>query len=65
MTQPTLKSVFNAAQMEQIEAFINDKILLIFSQLPIYANNAAAKAGGLVDGQYYRTSTGAIMVVYT
>lgn len=31
----------------------------------VYANNAAAKAGGLVDGNVYRKSDGTLMVVYT
>lgn len=31
----------------------------------IYANNTAAKAGGLVDGNVYRKSDGTLMVVYT
>jgi hypothetical protein len=29
-----------------------------------YANNAAALTGGLVAGDYYKTSTGSIQVVY-
>jgi len=29
-----------------------------------YADNAAALTAGLVAGQFYRTSTGAVMVVY-
>jgi len=33
-----------------------------FSQLPVYADNAAAGAGGLIQGQFYRTATGALMV---
>lgn len=33
--------------------------------LPTYADNTAAKAGGLTDGMLYRTSTGVVMVVYT
>ena len=33
--------------------------------IPTYADNAAAKVGGLVDGDIYRTSTGIVMVVYT
>lgn len=33
--------------------------------LPVYADNAAAKVGGLVDTNFYRTSTGAVMQVYT
>ena len=32
--------------------------------IPTYANNAAALAGGLVAGAFYRTSTGVLMVVY-
>jgi hypothetical protein len=34
------------------------------ANLPVYANDAAAAAGGLVAGQLYRTSTGQVMVVY-
>jgi hypothetical protein len=33
--------------------------------LPVYADNAAAIAGGLAAGRFYRTSTGVLMVVYT
>jgi hypothetical protein len=32
--------------------------------LPVYADNAAALAGGLTAGQLYRTSTGVLMVTY-
>lgn len=32
--------------------------------LPVYADNTAALAGGLVAGEQYRTSTGILMVVY-
>lgn len=32
--------------------------------LPVYADNAAALAGGLVAGQLYRTSTGQLMIVF-
>jgi hypothetical protein len=32
--------------------------------LPVYANNAAALAGGLVAGEMYRTATGDLKVVY-
>jgi hypothetical protein len=31
----------------------------------VYADNAAAKAGGLVDGDIYRTATGQLMIVFT
>ncbi len=33
--------------------------------LPVYANNAAAKTGGLTDGNLYKTATGTVMIVYT
>ena len=32
--------------------------------LPVYADNAAALAGGLVAGQMYRTTTGDLKIVY-
>jgi hypothetical protein len=32
--------------------------------LSTYANNAAALAGGLTAGEFYKTSTGVVMVVY-
>lgn len=32
--------------------------------LPVYADNAAATAGGLTAGAFYRTSTGVLMVRY-
>jgi hypothetical protein len=32
--------------------------------LPVYADNAAAMAGGLLGGQNYRTATGVVMVRY-
>ena len=31
----------------------------------VYADNAAAKAGGLVDGDVYRKADGTLMIVYT
>jgi hypothetical protein len=31
----------------------------------VYADNTAAKAGGLVDGDVYRTATGQLMIVFT
>ena len=33
--------------------------------MPTYANNAAAKVGGLVDGDTYRDGNGVMMVVFT
>lgn len=38
--------------------------LIINPSLPVYADNAAASTGGLVEGEFYRTSTGTVMVVY-
>jgi hypothetical protein len=32
--------------------------------LPIYPDNAAALAGGLVAGEMYRTATGDLKIVY-
>lgn len=37
---------------------------LAVTGLPTYADNAAAKTGGLTAGDFYRTSTGVLMVVY-
>ena len=42
---------------------VNDGVKEV--DLPVYADNAAAKIGGLVDGDPYRTATGVRMVVYT
>lgn len=41
------------------------RVLQQADRLPAYADNAAAKSGGLSDGDLYRTSAGALMVVYT
>lgn len=35
------------------------------TSIPTYADNTTAKSGGLIDGDFYRTSTGIVMVVYT
>ena len=35
-----------------------------FKGLDTYPNNAAAIAGGLVEGEVYRTSVGVLMVTY-
>jgi hypothetical protein len=37
---------------------------LFISNPPVYADNTAALAGGLVAGQVYRTSTGVLMITY-
>jgi len=36
-----------------------------FPNVAVYADNAAAKTGGLVDGDVYRTSSGDLKIVYT
>lgn len=40
-------------------------INLATTATPVYADNTAAKSGGLTDGDFYRTSTGVMMIVYT
>jgi hypothetical protein len=42
----------------------NTRIINI-ANTPVYADNAAAKTGGLVNGDVYRTSTGDLKIVYT
>jgi hypothetical protein len=44
---------------------IKNSRILNFANTPVYADNAAAKTGGLVDGDVYRTSTGDLKIVYT
>ena len=39
--------------------------IINIANTPVYADNAAAKTGGLVDGDVYRTSTGDLKIVYT
>lgn len=39
--------------------------LILMTPLTEYSNNAAAKAGGLIDGQLYRDSSGGIHIVFT
>jgi hypothetical protein len=36
---------------------------LKLTALPVYANNAAAIAGGLIAGDVYKTSTGELRIV--
>lgn len=36
-----------------------------FSNVAVYADNTAAKAGGLVDGDVYRQADGTLMIVFT
>ena len=44
---------------------VGSQLNLIPDELPVYADNSAAKTGGLVDGDVYRTSTGELRIVYT
>lgn len=48
-------------QIEEIIHYLNQPEC---PELPVYANNTAALAGGLTKGRFYRTSTGTLMVVY-
>lgn len=51
--------------LEIAEGIKNADILTLkVRNLKVYADNAAALAGGLSAGQFYRTSTGTVMVVY-
>jgi hypothetical protein len=43
---------------------IKDTGIVNIAQTPTYADNAAAKSGGLTAGDIYRTSTGVLMIVY-
>ena len=57
-------SVLNYGQ--SVNATIEKAIVegrINFANLPVYANNSAAVAGGLVVGRMYKTSAGAINVV--
>jgi hypothetical protein len=38
--------------------------IINISNAPVYADNTAAIAGGLVSGDVYKTSTGQLMIVY-
>jgi hypothetical protein len=44
---------------------IKNSRILNFANTPTYADNTAAKAGGLVNGDVYRKSDGTLMIVYT
>ncbi len=49
----------------QNNAVLNQRVIgpIYYRDLPVYADNAAALAGGLTEGQAYRTTTGQITVV--
>lgn len=50
---------------QTVRGRIKDSGVLNMAATPVYADNAAAIAGGLVAGDEYRTSTGVKMEVYT
>ena len=65
-------TTFVDGQTPIVAAWLNDVNDFVYSgiltsgfklSLPIYADNAAAIAGGLVVGQLYITATGQLMVV--
>ena len=41
-----------------------DPSMMFNTSLPVFANNAAALAGGLVAPNVYRTSAGVLMITY-
>jgi len=43
---------------------VNILQMLNISNMSVYADNAAAIAGGLENGDVYRTSTGVLMIRY-
>ena len=42
---------------------VNHALSLLNGELPVYADNAAALAGGLTAGRWYVTSSGAVRIV--
>lgn len=48
---------------ETLNFTISSVIDLFFSELPFYADNAAALAGGLSEGKGYKTPSGEVRVV--
>jgi len=51
-------------QIEILRTYVDENGYLVHLSTPIYADNAAALAGGLVVGTHYRTATGISMIVY-
>ncbi len=51
-------------EMELIEEVRDNFKQLAIAELAVYADNAAAITGGLSAGDFYRTSTGQLMIVY-
>ena len=55
--------IISAGQTERMR--IKSDGTINFVHTAMYADNTAAKAGGLVDGDVYRKSDGTLMIVYT
>lgn len=55
-----------AVKLNEVLSMFRQRIntLIQNPNLPVYADNTAAVAGGLSEGEFYRTSTGTVMVVY-
>lgn len=51
-------------QVETLREYIDENGYHIYTSMPVYADNAAAIAGGLPVGCEYRTPTGVKMIVY-
>lgn len=51
-------------QIETVRMEIDENGLIKATTMPSYTDNTAALAGGLVAGQFYRTSTGILMITY-
>lgn len=58
------KNIPLSALTDYLEANLEFANITVTS-LSEYADNAAAKVGGLTDGEFYRTSDGTVKVVYT
>ena len=51
-------------QIETLREYVDENGYHIYTSMPVYADNAAAIAGGLPVGCEYRTATGIKMIVY-
>ena len=59
-TNAQLPNTFTESQIQSVVDLAQN-----LSSLSVFADNAAAKAGGLSDGDIYRQSDGTLMVVFT
>lgn len=60
----TFKGTVTFSQSVSASGAVSLTATVSMSALPVYANNAAAKAAKLTAGTVYRTSSGQVMVVY-